>query len=347
MIHESEKMRQVELVPYDPNWPMQFEQEAEKLKAILGSNAEAVHHIGSTAIPGIYAKPVIDILVVVKTLNKVDALNPEFESLGYACMGEYGIQGRRYYWKSQTKRTHHVHLFEKGHSEIKRHLAFRDYMRAHPDAAQGYSWVKRCLAAEFPTDIVAYVNGKESFVRAIDYFAGVPKPDQLLAQDDIVLLPYDADWPKLATAEINAIKQTIHLPYVAIEHVGSTAIEGLSAKPIIDIFIALESMEKSDRWIAPLKALGYVDWPDNPDKTHDRYFKGMPPFGLQRTHHVHIMAVGDDFQKRIAFRNLLRQNALLRQHYEKLKQDLATQYPDDREGYTNAKARFIQLALEN
>lgn len=347
MINESEKIKHVELVPYDSNWPMQFEQEAQKIKLILGRNAESVHHIGSTAIPGIYAKPLIDILVVVESLTKADALNSEFTNLGYRCMGEYGIQGRRYYWKSATKRTHHIHLFVKGHSEIKRYLAFRDYIREHPDMAQGYSWVKRCLARQFFNNIEAYVNGKESFIRAIDYFAGAPTQDQLRAQDNLQLLPYNTDWPKLAAAEMEAIKHTIDLPYIAIEHAGSTAVHDLNAKPIIDIFIALESMAESDRWIAPLKALGYVDWPDNPDKTHDRYFKGMPPFGMQRTHHVHIMAMGSDFNKRIAFRNLLQQNSDLRQQYEKLKQSLVVQYPNDREQYTNGKTHFIQQALQD
>ncbi len=342
-INESERMRTVELVPYDSNWPIQFEEEAVLIKKILGNNCQEVGHIGSTAIPGIYAKPVIDILVVVKDLSIIDVLNSSFESLSYECMGEYGIPGRRFYWKSKIKRTHHIHLFEQGNAEIKRHLAFRYYMIQHPACAQGYSWIKRCLAEQFPTDIESYVNGKASFIRAMDYHAGVPKQDQLEAKDQIVLKPYDTNWKKLAAAEINTIRRFVALPYVAIEHLGSTAIEGLSAKPLIDIFIALDSMEQADAWIQPLKALGYVEWLE--DKEHLRFFKGMPPFGVQRTHHIHIMPMGKEFKQSVAFRDLLCQRPDLQMHYEALKQTLAKQYPSDREAYTNAKAEFIKEVL--
>lgn len=346
MINKSEKIRKVELVAHDPTWVQQFEQEAEKIKFILADNVHAVHHIGSTAIAGIYAKPIIDFLVVVNDLAEIDELNPQFESLGYTCMGEYGISGRRFYWKTPTKHSHHIHLFEKGNTEIKRHLAFRDYLCAHADMAQGYSWIKRCLAAQFPHDIEAYVQGKSSFIETIDYFSGAPRGLQLQAEDNIQLYPFNANWPELAAAEINAIKNVINLPYVAIEHLGSTAVEGLSAKPIIDIFIALKSMHEAKHWIAGLKSLGYIDWPENPDKTHDRYFKGMPPFGKCRTHHVHIMQWGDDLQKRILFRDLLRSNVDLRHDYEKLKQSLAIKYYNDREGYTKAKADFIARSVK-
>lgn len=230
------------------------------------------------------------------------------------------------------------------HRETKRHLAFRDYMRSHTNEAQAYSWVKRCLAEQFPDDIVAYVNGKDSFIRAIDYRTGTAKQDQHQAKDEIFLEPYNPNWKKLAAAEINAIKKFIHLPFLAIEHLGSTSVEGLRAKPIIDIFIALKNMDEVNQWTEPLKALGYIDWPDNPNKMHARFFKGMPPFGLRRTHHIHIMAMGDEFKYRVDFRNLLQENTNLRNQYEKLKCTLAKRYANDREAYTSAKAEFIKNA---
>ena len=345
MPNNLENPRPVELVPHNPSWKNQFEVEAVYIRNILGNNLCQIDHIGSTVIPEIYAKSVIDILVAVKDLSQVDVLNSEFEKLGYECLGEYGIAGRRFYWKSKLKRTHHIHLFEQGNREIARHLAFRDYLLRHPVSAQGYSWVKRCLAAQFPIDMGAYICGKDSFIRAIDYHAGVAKQDQLAAKDQVILKPYDPIWKKLAAAEIETIRQFIHLPLVAIEHLGSTAIDGLSAKPVIDIFIALESMDQAGQWIEPLKALGYVDWPENPNKLHQRFFKGMPPFGLQRTHHLHMMPMGKKFKDRVMFRDLLCQRADLRLRYETLKQQLAQQYFDDREGYTEAKASFIKEVL--
>ncbi len=342
----AEKTQTIELVPHNPGWAAQFDAEAAEIRHILGKNCRALHHIGSTAIPGIYAKPVIDILAEVKELGKVDNLNPAFEALGYVCMGEYGIPGRRFYWKSKSKRTHHIHLFESGSSEIIRHLVFRDYMIQHLEAAQGYSWIKRCLAEQFPTDIEAYINGKAQFIRMMEYRAGVAKRDQLEAKDDIILEPYNPKWKKYALAEINAIQKTINLPFVTMEHLGGTAVEGLTAKPIIDIFIALKTIDEAQQWTKPLEALGYVDWPENPDKTHDRYFKGMPPYGIKRTHHVHIISMGEAFKQRIAFRDLLLEHADLREQYGRLKQELAARYPNNREAYTDAKALFIEKCLE-
>ncbi|MCW5589027.1 MAG: GrpB family protein [Legionellales bacterium] len=338
--------RIIELVPPNSEWITQFKLEAATLHNSVANHCLALHHIGSTAIPDIYAKPVIDLLAIVKDLSAIDKLNSVFENLGYECRGEFGIPGRRFYLKNKIVRTHHLHLFEQGHPEINRHLAFRDYLRSHPNEAKAYSWIKRCLAEQFPLDIDFYNQGKESFIRTIDYRTGNAKSDQLQAHDQIILEPYDPNWKKLAVAEINAIKQVIQLPYLALEHIGSTAVTGLSAKPIIDIVIALENNHEFSHWTESLQAMGYVDWPDNPDKTHARFFKGMPPFGIKRSHHLHIMTMGNEFKHYVAFRDLLNQNARLREQYSKLKETLADRYKNDREAYTTAKAQFIQMVLK-
>ncbi len=206
MIDPIEKIRFVELTEYNPEWPQVFANAANEIKSILKENCVQIHHIGSTAIPNIYAKPIVDILPVVKDMRLVDLLNHEFEKLGYVCMGEYGISGRRFYWKSKAKRTHHIHLFEQGSPEIKRHLLFRDFMIAHKDYAQAYSLVKQSLAEVFSEDIENYVNGKSSFVQMIDYKTGSAKAKQLDAEDNIIIESYNSNWPKLAEAEIKAIK---------------------------------------------------------------------------------------------------------------------------------------------
>lgn len=163
-------MKRVEVVPYDPTWQQAFEVEAQQIAATLGPSIVALHHVGSTSIPGIWAKPIIDLLVEVVEIAQVDHQSPAMESIGYQAMGAYGIPGRRYFRKHSTAgtRTHHVHIFEVGSPEVERHLAFRDYLRAHPDDAQTYSDLKRQLAKAHPTDIEAYMDGKDSFIRAID-----------------------------------------------------------------------------------------------------------------------------------------------------------------------------------
>ena len=132
-----------------------------------------VHHIGSTAIPRILAKHVIDILVVVANINFVDIQSAELETLGYETMGEFGIPARRYFRKDDDAdmRTHHVHAFEQGNNQIERHLAFRDFMSAHPDWAAQYSELKRKLVAMYPASMESYIEGKNDFIKHMDRLA--------------------------------------------------------------------------------------------------------------------------------------------------------------------------------
>ena len=162
-------MQHVVVVPYDPLWESAFEKEAEKIRNVLGGECLAVHHIGSTAVKGLCAKPIIDIMPVVKEIGKVDAFDRGFEGLGYECMGEFGIAGRRYYRKGGDERTHQIHIFarESAH-DIARHLAVRDYLRAFPEEAAAYGKLKISLALKFPYDIEGYCDGKDAFVRALE-----------------------------------------------------------------------------------------------------------------------------------------------------------------------------------
>jgi GrpB-like predicted nucleotidyltransferase (UPF0157 family) len=168
-------MRKVEVVPHNPNWNRAFQDESTQVIVALGDNVIAIDHIGSTAIPTIYAKPIIDILVSVADIAKVDDRNTPMQALGYEVMGEYGIAGRRYFRKDNESgiRTHHVHAFTIGSAQINRHLAFRDYMRFHSDDAQRYSDLKQQLAKQCPDNIEGYIDGKDEFIKAIDQKAAV------------------------------------------------------------------------------------------------------------------------------------------------------------------------------
>ena len=163
-------MKKVEVVPHNSEWQKAFRAEAKLIAAALGENVAAVHHIGSTAIPGIYAKPGIDLLIEVKNITEVDNRSAAMESLGYEVMGEFGISGRRYFRKDSVKgiRTHQIHTFESGSAQVERHLAFRDYLAAHPADAQKYSELKRKLAAEHPQNMDGYIDGKEDFIKDTD-----------------------------------------------------------------------------------------------------------------------------------------------------------------------------------
>jgi len=337
----------VNLVEYNPEWRALFKNVSIEIESILKENCLEIHHIGSTAIPYIYSKPIVDVLIIVKNLNEVDSLNQQFNVLGYVCMGEYGIQGRRFYYKSKTKRTLNIHLFEKESPEILRYISFKEFMLTHNDYAKAYSLIKQSLAKVFPYDRENYTNGKASFIQVIDYKTDSASTAQLKAKDNIVIESYNPAWSKFAEAEMEVIKLiTKQLPHVSIEHIGSTAVPDLSSKPIIDIFITIKSIKEANQWIRPLKSLGYVFWDENPDKNHLRFFKGMPPFGMKRTHHVHIVeATNDTFEHRILFRDILRRDPKIRLEYDIIKKRLSKSHPEDREAYTDMKGEFIEKAL--
>ena len=160
-------MKKVEVVPHDPAWSREFDAEASRIREALGDVVVAVHHIGSTAIPGIPAKPVIDICLEVRALRLLDQQAPEMGRLGYQALGEYGIPERRFFLRDDTEgaRTHHVHAFETGSWGVKRHVAFRDYMIAHPQAAAAYGQLKGELLRRHSGDQESYIVGKDPFIR--------------------------------------------------------------------------------------------------------------------------------------------------------------------------------------
>lgn len=162
----------VEVVAYRPDWEAAYRKEAQAIRRILGDELVEIHHIGSTAVPGLAAKPIIDILPVVTSLPAVDNLNQAFIALGYEPMGEFGIPGRRYFRKGGSRRTHQVHIFEQSNlTDITRHLALRDYLRAHPATARQYGELKHRLAERFSDDIAAYCDGKDAFVKQLEQLA--------------------------------------------------------------------------------------------------------------------------------------------------------------------------------
>lgn len=159
--------RLTEVSAPNPAWPRQYEVEAQLLRLVFGSELLAIHHIGSTSIPGVYAKPIIDIMPVVRDIDVIDSFNPVMEALGYRPRGEYEIPGRRYFSRGTTLHTHHVHVYQAGNPEVNRHLTFRNYLRARPDKALVYSDHKRAVARRYPYDIDAYVDGKDALVKQL------------------------------------------------------------------------------------------------------------------------------------------------------------------------------------
>jgi GrpB-like predicted nucleotidyltransferase (UPF0157 family) len=159
----------VRVVAYDAEWPQRFAAERERLVPVFGPNLVALHHIGSTSVPGLRAKPIIDMLPVVRAIEAVDGLTAALAALGYEGLGEFGLAGRRYFRKGGDDRTHQLHVYGVGSTAaLERHLAVPAYLRAHPAERERYGELKAALAARHPEDIFAYMDGKDVFMKGLE-----------------------------------------------------------------------------------------------------------------------------------------------------------------------------------
>jgi GrpB-like predicted nucleotidyltransferase (UPF0157 family) len=163
---EHRKTRRVMVVPHDPAWPQRFGQIASGVRRVLACPVIALHHIGSTSVPGLSAKPIIDMLLEVERVASLDDEHERLAAIGFAAWGENGIPGRRYFTAEHAgERIAHLHAFATGDPGLARHLAFRDYLRAHPAFAAEYGGLKQRVAASCNHDIDAYIDGKDAFIQ--------------------------------------------------------------------------------------------------------------------------------------------------------------------------------------
>ncbi|RXJ74156.1 hypothetical protein CS022_05935 [Veronia nyctiphanis] len=158
--------RIIEVVNYRQEWPTEFIEERSKIESVLTvSNIVDIQHIGSTSVNGLCAKPIIDILLIVNSLDVLDKDTDEIATIGYLAKGEFGIPGRRYFQKGGAQRSHQMHAFLADSEGSHRHLAFRDYLRAFPDIAEQYGKVKQEGARLCNNDNDFYCEYKDSFVK--------------------------------------------------------------------------------------------------------------------------------------------------------------------------------------
>ncbi|WP_185234345.1 GrpB family protein [Teredinibacter franksiae] len=153
--------RNVRLVDWSPDWEIRFRKESIFWFSALGDNCLEVHHVGSTSIRGIKAKPIVDVLIVVGCHEKLDEIHLE----GYEAKGENGIKGRRYFQKDENgERVCHIHVYEKGHKNIISHLYFKKMLITYPELAGEYERLKESLAQRFKENKAAYTSAKSSFI---------------------------------------------------------------------------------------------------------------------------------------------------------------------------------------
>lgn len=162
--------RIMNIVEHDPRWEKMFEVEKAILKKVFNENIIKIEHIGSTSVPDLAAKPIIDIIIIVYDINKVNKFNGEMAKYGYTAKGEYGMPGRRYFVKLKEdgiNRTHHVHIFEKENLFTDNMLLFRDFLRVNKQARIKYENTKRELSKKYYHDSTSYTNGKSDCINEI------------------------------------------------------------------------------------------------------------------------------------------------------------------------------------
>lgn len=184
---------------------------------------------------------------------------------------------------------------------------------------------------------------------AMTYEDFVRNDADMLKKDQVDIVAYNSEWPIKARIEIEKLREILpSSKIIDIQHVGSTAIPGMAAKPIVDIQIAAHSLDEMKIIAIPaLQKLGYEYWYENPDPERMFFVKGMPPFGDKRTHHVHIVEpTSKHWSGKINFRDYLIAHPEIAKEYQQLKIKLAEQYTYDREEYTNAKGEFVNKVLK-
>ena len=156
----------VRVSPYSSEWPRLFLEERERLDRCIGEYVLDIQHVGSTSIPGMAAKPILDIAIAVENFEEAARCVQPIEQLGYQYRGENGIPRRHYFTKGDP-RTHHLHMVELHSENWAITICFRDQLRQRADLAQEYAALKLCLAEQFPTDRTAYQDGKADFIQRV------------------------------------------------------------------------------------------------------------------------------------------------------------------------------------
>jgi GrpB-like predicted nucleotidyltransferase (UPF0157 family) len=154
-------------VDYDPHWPAVFETLRAEIAGTLGDLALTIEHVGSTAVPGLAAKPIIDIDVLLRSASGLSACMERLATLGYKHRGDLGIPEREAFAAPPDHPAHHLYVCPPKSQEFRRHVALRNYLRTHPSDASSYAELKRSLAIRYRDERAAYMEGKREFIESL------------------------------------------------------------------------------------------------------------------------------------------------------------------------------------
>lgn len=347
------------IADYDPAWVRRFEEERAMILHACGRDPfMRIEHVGSTAVPGLAAKPIVDIMPGVRSLDAFAPNIARLAALGYEYVPRYeqplpelndpGMPFRRYFRKDvDGERAFHLHAVQTDSEFWRNHLIFRNYLRTHPDDAEAYAGLKRTLADTYNRTMLAdnvnvnlgYTDHKDEFIDGVMAKAR----ERIERSMPIAIVPYNALWPVKFARERDAILRAVGDVAIDVQHVGSTSVPGLATKPTIDIAIGVRTMDEGRAAIEPLFALGYAkgvehfaDW---------RYFDREDHARFENIHLHMVPFGGDRWNRYVLFRDHLREHPDEAAAYEKLKRDLAAEFGKDRLGYVEAKTEFVNAIL--
>jgi GrpB-like predicted nucleotidyltransferase (UPF0157 family) len=350
----SNRGKPIFIADYDPEWQRMFDDERDRIYAACGRDPfTTIEHIGSTAVPGLAAKPIIDMMPGVRSLDDTPPIIKMLEAIGWVYVPEYerptaideGMPFRRYLRKDRNGvRAFHMHMVEHGSDFWRDHLLFRNYLRTSHEHRDGYARIKRAIAADFNANLrpdsdvnVGYTDRKTAFVESVKEEAR----QRVARSAPIRVLPYDASWPEMFDQERARIIAAAGSADIDVQHVGSTSVPGLAAKPHVDIAIAVRTMEAGRALIEPLATVGYATGIRG-DNTPDWIVLKRIDDGTDVAH-VHVVPRdGWRWQRYIKFRDYLRGKPDARDAYAAVKQGLAAEYGSDHLGYTEAKTEFVR-----
>lgn len=345
------------IADYDPAWVERFESERDLIYRTCGRDAFVrIEHVGSTSVPGLAAKPIIDMMPGLRSLDDAPPLIPLFESIGYRYVPEFerpipelndpGMPFRRYFRKDLNgARAFHAHMVEAGSVFWTNHLRFRNYLRVEPDVAREYADLKRAIAAEFNAALTpasntnaGYTDRKSAFVEDV-----VRRAHARAARGTPVrLADHDPAWAAIYKHERERIAAALGDVALAIEHVGSTSVPGLAAKPTVDIAVGVRDTAAIMAKAPAMAELGYRSELNFEDWAYFDRRDDAPGTGI----HVHGVPIGGArWNAYIAFRDALRADAALRAEYEALKRTNAAEFQGDVLGYSEAKSEFVRNAI--
>lgn len=161
--------RKYTIEEYRPEWKTTFDTEADRIRRVFGDDIIAIEHVGSTSVPGMAGKPCIDMDVVIKDISRIAAHEQQLEKLGYEALGELVAKNAFFFGKEKNNaRIFNLDVMEVSHSELKKTVAVRDYLRAHPDEVKGYSDLKRALFDEYANDYGSYRRRKDIYMKSLE-----------------------------------------------------------------------------------------------------------------------------------------------------------------------------------